>query len=368
MPQNKKQHYVPKLYFRFFSKDDKNINLYNLKSRKLFVNVPFSPQCYEDYFYSKNPEIEKSNSQLEAKFKEIIDKVIKNRNLSDLTHQDYGYLLEFLLYQWGRTSQARFDSKQQTKLIVDKVMKKMMLEDASLAKKGLTKEDIENVKITWPVDHEVRMLYCLAGIPLLSDLIPAILINNTKTDFLFSDNPVILHNTYFRDKEGIGATGFQSHGLQVFCPLNSKVSIMLYDKNCYQVPVQEGYVLQIGNEQDVDAINKLQLYNCYQNIYFSDENQSGYVRILHTSVGDPKKGEHKVEFLPFHKGDGKTSKVAHFYTTGIEYKLKLSFVKITVNAKLIGRCRNAEIVQEFEKFMDDVFKKAEEKKLSPVIA
>jgi len=172
MPDNKKQHYVPKFYLRFFSQDGKNISLYNLKTKKVHCDVPLSSQCYEDYFYG-NIEIEKNNSQLEGKYSEIIKKIISKGKLV-LDEQDYGYFLSFLLYQWGRTSEARSDARAQTQLMVEKVMKPMMLKDRTLAEKGVTKKDIEELDITLPTDHSYKMLYCLAGMPLIGDLTPVI--------------------------------------------------------------------------------------------------------------------------------------------------------------------------------------------------
>lgn len=48
--EKKRQHYVPKFYLRCFSKNDKLINAYHLKSNKILENISLKRQCYEDYF------------------------------------------------------------------------------------------------------------------------------------------------------------------------------------------------------------------------------------------------------------------------------------------------------------------------------
>jgi len=54
MPQNKKQHYVPKFYLKRFTPNERLINLYNLKSRRNIIGASLSSQCYKDYMYGKD--------------------------------------------------------------------------------------------------------------------------------------------------------------------------------------------------------------------------------------------------------------------------------------------------------------------------
>jgi hypothetical protein len=56
MAKNKKQHYVPKGYFRFFSKDEK-INVIKFEDLKVIKEVPIYSQAFEDYFYSKKERL-----------------------------------------------------------------------------------------------------------------------------------------------------------------------------------------------------------------------------------------------------------------------------------------------------------------------
>lgn len=51
MPDHQRQHYVPKFYLKWFSSNERQINLYNWKSGKTIFNASLKEQCYRDYFY-----------------------------------------------------------------------------------------------------------------------------------------------------------------------------------------------------------------------------------------------------------------------------------------------------------------------------
>jgi len=184
-----------------------------------------------------------------------------------------------------------------------------------------------------------------------------VLINNTAIDFIFSDNPVVLYNSFDRSKGKTNATGLQSHGLQLFCPLNKKVTILLYDHRCYSCVLKEGYVVEI-NESDVDSINSLQLYNAEKCVYFSDCNQGQYVKKLHDSFGTLKKGERKIETA----FKSETRELLHFYKTGIEYNLDLSFLSVRKDVKIEGDVRRPDITKAVDEFVKDRLKEAKKRK------
>jgi hypothetical protein len=58
MPDNKKHHYVPQLYLRRFSHDEKSVPTFIIKSSMVIPNAPIKTQCYRDYFYGQEPDFE----------------------------------------------------------------------------------------------------------------------------------------------------------------------------------------------------------------------------------------------------------------------------------------------------------------------
>ena len=80
MPEMKNQHYVPKSYFRLFSKNGTHIELYNMKRQKSFT-ASINHICSKDYFYSKDTKIESVLSGLENSQNKIMRTVINTKEI-----------------------------------------------------------------------------------------------------------------------------------------------------------------------------------------------------------------------------------------------------------------------------------------------
>lgn len=65
MPANKNHHYIPQSYMKFFSEDGKNVSIYNIKRKKIIASSPIRNTASQNYFYSKDIEIEKQISEIE---------------------------------------------------------------------------------------------------------------------------------------------------------------------------------------------------------------------------------------------------------------------------------------------------------------
>jgi hypothetical protein len=61
LAENKKQHYVPKFYLKYFSNNEegKSIGVYNLKVGKFIRYSNLENQAFENYFYGKNLQMKK---------------------------------------------------------------------------------------------------------------------------------------------------------------------------------------------------------------------------------------------------------------------------------------------------------------------
>jgi hypothetical protein len=66
MAQNKKYHYVPRFYLKRLSSDGKSINLWNLPNRREVLNANLKNQCYRNYFYGKEREVETALGEVEG--------------------------------------------------------------------------------------------------------------------------------------------------------------------------------------------------------------------------------------------------------------------------------------------------------------
>ena len=363
MARKKKQHYVPKFYFRLFSQDGKNIRIYNTERKKMFSG-PFKSICYENYFYSKGPEIEDGFAPLEQKLQSIIQKVVHNKSLSAITKEEYIFLLLFILFQKVRTKMEKIDSKQYTDYFVENVMKPFMLSDPEIKKSGITKETLDSIKITYPADHLEKIFTALTAAPLIGDLIPVLLINETPKDFVFSDAPVVFYNTFFNKDKDSGRTAFQSLGLQIFCPLSKKLMLMLFDKEFYHITHNPDFTVVIDSDSDVDSLNALQFFNCEENIYFSDKNQLKHIEDLHSKLPHPiVKPKLKIKtYKSLRKPDGSYSEILHSFTRNIDYELTLTFMRLNSSPRITSIVRNPKLMEAYKIHMNELEKRKFKKK------
>src|SRR3989338_6178963 len=356
MVKHKKQHYVPKFYFRLFSEDGHNIHIFNLRKAKIFVG-PFKNCATEDYFYNKNTKLEENYSSLETKFSESIRKLLKN-GLSSLTEKDYFFLLMFILFQHSRTKREKVLANELTKQFTDSVMKPTFLASNIFKESGLSKSAVDELKITYPADHLFVILNSLLGVPLIHDLIPLILQNKTKKDFIFSDAPVVFYNMLLKSEKEYGTIGLQNIGLQLFCPLNKDIMLMLYDSSVYEIATEN--ILKITEDGDIDAINSLQFFNCEDNIFFANVKKKADILELHTKLTPLSKSKQSFiiekELIP----DGKLAKRLHIYIQQFDYDMKLSFVKIK-KASFDRTVRDPKLIKQHEAFIQTFIKKAEGK-------
>jgi hypothetical protein len=369
---HKKQHYVPKFYLKLFSQDGKHLGIYNLKSKESF-QVPIKNLCYEKYFYTKNSEFEKALSLIEQKQAETLHKLVNAQDFANFGHEDFYFIRSFLLLQSSRTKDEKVILNKYGEFFVANFVKPLMKSSEDLKRKGLTEDVIDNIKITFPTDHILAMSVALREVELLSDLEPILIINKSNRNFICSDAPIVLYN--YIKIENTNTTGYQFPGLQIFCPLNKNILLLLIDKNLYDLKRGTGSTIFITRNSDVDSINKLQLVNCLDNVFFSKEDDTNYVRKLHSEVEDLiKEREFRSDIVQTtQNNDGTYSEIVTLYQADSNYVLKLSSIKLnkknkrlfeykykklSMSSKPFYLCRNEELVDRSNRF-DDLFKKLE---------
>jgi len=351
MPQNKNQHYVPQSYFRLFSKNGTHIEAYNLKRKQSFTSS-IKHMCSKDYFYSKNIEIEKVLSTLESSQDKIMRDIVSDETIPKHP-KDYLILLSFICMQHARTETSKLRADESIDLLSDEIVEGLLGSNA-------------DVKITYPAVHMLKMKVALQTIPLLGDLIPVIMINKTSKNFIFSDNPIVFHNTFLNTKS-FGSLGLQSPGLQIFCPLGDKVMLMLYDPKFYSVNITKNYSLEIHDKNDIEHLNELQFLNCNETIFYSDQSQVTEVKSIHNRVehltGKRKMKKENIQISDDEKG--RRRELLHFFEERPEYNLELSFVQLN-EVSDVGIARNQDLIDRIESDMDK-FDKSSESKLYGIV-
>ncbi len=353
MAQSKNQHFVPQFYFRNFSKNGGTICLFNLNNKKVIPNATIRGQCSKDYFYSKDTRVETEFSHLEGLWNKSISNIINTQSLNCLNEQEKHHLKAHLLFQHGRTEYAR-ESEEETANALFDMMKPKFLEYAKEKGMNITPEEVKNMKIK--SNSRYSLFVSMISGMLLFDLEIALLENKSKTDFVFSDNPVILFNSFFNDKILGGTQGIASTGLQIYCPVNSRLALFLFDPNFYDLGKRD--IIHIRKDSDVQRLNGLQIIYCNENLYFEDIKMEKNILLRYNQIKSKRpleKTENRVIGSRIAE-DGTYRELCRTSSSKIKYDLeKLSFLSHRDTDVPYG-IRNPELVRINRELMDAVEK------------
>ena len=106
MPQNKRQHYVPRFYLKRFSPDGKSINIWHLPGKEKITSASLRDQCYKDYFYSKQLDVEKGLSINEEHTAYLLEVIEKRCVLPPPLSPEHLAIILYITMQHGRTKFA----------------------------------------------------------------------------------------------------------------------------------------------------------------------------------------------------------------------------------------------------------------------
>ncbi len=355
MAYHKKQHIIPQHYLKGFSKErddptistgNKIIYCHNVKIEKRHKSA-IKNISYGNYFYGKDElyevndlddedsdeeslsckNLEDALNRCETQHNDLLDHIIAYKNLA-LTLEEMGSLYSFLILLKTRTKSAREYSVKLAKTVYE-----------SIGRIYLDMNDHHELRVEAtldPIGTHAEFMQTLTdsvyeNLPLMIDLGAVLLINDTDTNFITSDAPVIFYNYIAPNypKQKI-TTALACSGFMIFCPITEKLSILLYDKDLYQVDKHSQTTVRVKKKSDVDSINKLQVLNCNEEIYYYDESEIEYIKNLRSSVEKYAK-ELQVTFTKPNKKYKHPNAIGDeiYSTQSIEtyYKVRFSFLK-----------------------------------------
>ena len=338
-----------------FSDGGKRICLYNLKRRDL-LEVSIKHQCSENYFYSKNTAVEDTFSRLEGSSQTILRKIIVEKNLYKLSLDELNHLKSYILFQHGRTKNSG-DSVTELANNLFNRLKPDILKDVKSKGKSIAKESLDRCKIVLEKPVGIPLIVSMLSGILIYDLFPVLLVNHSKTDFIFSDNPVILLNSFFNDKVKEGTIGFSSTGLQIFYPINSELLLLLFDTNYYLIKVKSDLTIKVSKNKDVQRINGLQIINADENVYFQNPEMFDKVKRRHLEL-EKYISAKKTEFVKVATTPTKEGCYKELYRISeikYQYNLeKLSFLKHNPSVSNKIGIRNEKLARIHSKVVDAV--------------
>ncbi len=320
------------------------------------VTANLKHQCYKDYFYGKQLEVEKALGIVEGQAARILRLIDHYKSPPPFGSEEHLTLVLYMVMQYGRTAYSA-DALDEMN---DKMMKHVFGPKAEA-------EGIDLSKFTIGIKDSAQ--YSLGLVtqfyPLLLDLDCKLLLNDTKVEFVTSDNPVVLYNQLFSFRKYGSNTGLVCKGLQIFLPISSNQVLLFYDHESYSVGSRSKSTVKVTTPRDVYELNTLQMTAAYENVYF--EIPGFDVESLFRKAS-PFRRTQKAKMSVFPEEESMNTKKELIATSreDVRTNLKLSFVKLTKGAKVwrdkfrklrmqpAAVVRNQELVDEHEEFMKRV--------------
>lgn len=333
MAERVKQHYVPQFYFRNFT-DNERVCAYNLDNEDGYRPTPIRNICYENHFYGDG-EKETVLSKLENKLSTVVHTIVEDQSLEMIETDNNAkfYLDLFLSHTYRRTKAAREEASALTKQLFELVTE-AGVEAGELDEDILEKVRNDEIRLDAP-DHEQAQLLSFYAPIHFSDLNRALIRNNTGINFITSDHPVVFDNRRFKDEVKIGTIGYNSPGLQVFCPLSNDLLIMLYDSEAYAVEADQQNIIETDSDRLVVGLNKLQLVHCLENCYYRDEEDKKYVDEWYQDVKEyrPDTSVAKQNLDVYDSEEDRVRHIIAMHNTKVEYSPWLPPVKQRCSAE-----------------------------------
>ena len=260
MSDYKKQHFVPQLLQRKFSKDGHNIASYNIERSTHFIS-PIATTAQKDWYYKANDKdkisIEKLYGSIEKEVSPTVGRI--NNGNFDLSVAESELLFLFSVAQLMRTPKAtnamgvilEFCKKRRIKVVCDEI------------DKGIRSE--ENL----PMQSSLGLPAVLES---MSGKSYVYLRNETSKSFVLSDNPAAIFSPVAEIAEEKHITDLMLvqesfSGYMLYLPLGPKVGVFFFDDDYYDLGAD--MVINI-TEQNVDFLNELQVRSANKILMYQD--------------------------------------------------------------------------------------------------
>lgn len=352
MANKKRQHFVPKFYFKFFSPDETKINLLYLKTGNILHNISIKEQCAQDNFYG-DKSVEDAFSDLETVLAGALKFCHTIKSTTELDQDKRLLIMEAAYFQKSRTLAERERGNTFNETFMRYHVEVGLNRDKKLSasEKEEIRQGLKHFKPNPHFHHLAQIQTSLLGAVGLTDLDCYILENQTSRPYIFSDAPSILFNQYYEKIRHTGVLGCQTPGLQIFYPISPTRCLMFIDGKKYSVSDCTTGIISV-NESDVENLNKMQIHNAHQVVYFHDSTISDYLKSL-WKTEKKQKGTNNMVVRLAHSAQ-KQSSLMHSYSPLLAYSPKFSFLSYTpasesVQPELI---RSPKLVAEVQRLME----------------
>ena len=207
-------------------------------------NVSVQGQCVKNYLYGDDLDIEHTLQCLEDRYVRVLRAI--SGKAANPAEQDLYTLRAFAMLQHSRTEAAinmTASMWQDTHDAVFEDYPPALRPELDVSTRDMVLESFETY--TSIRDSVTDLKICMAK-------------NEAPSDFITSDDPVVLTNMFHAQKLKKNRFGFDSAGVLLFLPLSPRLLLVCYDGDAYTwVDKHRGFA-SINKDEDVCACNELQ--------------------------------------------------------------------------------------------------------------
>ena len=320
--KKRKQHYVPKLYLKNFTKNN-FFNVYNIEKDELINNVHYASQCQEKYYYGEDCKWEDLLGTYESEWGRLFKQIIGDDKYV-MSEYDKNLIKQFAIIQSIRTPAREKYYKEITwgslKFALEMRLNKKNIQISPYLiekeRENFEKKYMQNIPQQNLEDYNKMIKY-------INDLSVCILEYTCTTKLISSDNPIIKYNNFVRENNGL-----QNAGFVMFFPISSNKLIVLFDGKMYKRYDDEKYY-KINNDKEVEEINAF-LYVSADKIVFSEDEKYDFQRKMKKYK---IKREEYTEFMKPQSFGTKFDKYITISEPMISLEYDFSFCKLIGKAK-----------------------------------
>ena len=251
MPQH---HYVPQFYLKRFG-NGKHISTVLMDHGFRFVEKASirNQSCRPDYY--QFPEVEKFISEIEQEASFLMRTIVQRL---PLTVDQTDYIKRYVAFQMMRTP-AYIQEIENVMSASLSSLYRAMSEEGQGFEEMKTPVKVSGAKV-WVWKHLYEMCNHVTDLDLK-------FLVSKRNGFLSSDQPVSSYNPWAL-KGKFAGQGFGCRGLMLFLPIDSQITVMLYDSEVYTFRTKDRRSTYISIERgDEERLNKLQMTGCRSALY-----------------------------------------------------------------------------------------------------
>lgn len=265
--KTKRQHYVPQMVLRKFSRDGVTTSLLVAETGLYVERAPIKRQCYEPYFYGSDQALENAFAEEESKVARHLGDLSAS-HLNQLPNDAIRDIARFVYYQQARTrAAAEHLSNFATAFVKSAIRSTAQLNGDA----PIDEEVLKHIRLR---DAQIQSIVAASKtFPILLDLAVKFILTDRTPGFMVGDHPVVAYNQFAEHhpvlKNFPTSTGLALKGLQLFMPLSPSVTFAMYDPVTYEYGGKSG-ICRAG-PADVRFLNRMQAVNAWECLFFDNQ-------------------------------------------------------------------------------------------------